>query len=133
MQDTSDINDVRVLNDVLFFFFWLEILFLGKFGPKIENCLVSKIKIVSLSCNLEPMLFQICKVQWWCSLFFVFDQKYTFWANLVPKLKIACLKWSWSLDYFKYEKLSDDVYFLFNQKYDFWANLVQKIKVVSLS
>ena len=31
--------------------------------------LVQKIKIVSFSWNLVPRLIQICRVQWWCSLF----------------------------------------------------------------
>ena len=31
--------------------------------------LVQKIKSVSLSSNLVPGLIQICRIQWWCSLF----------------------------------------------------------------
>ena len=44
---------------------------------------VQNIKIISLSWNLVAILIWICKIQWCCSLFFVFDQKCTFWANLV--------------------------------------------------
>ena len=54
--------------------------------------LVQKIKIVSLSQNLVSRLIWICKVQWWCSPFFVFYWEYPFWANLVKKLKFVCLK-----------------------------------------
>ena len=31
--------------------------------------LVQKTKILSLTWNLVPRLIQICKIQWWCSLF----------------------------------------------------------------
>ena len=80
---------------LIFFCFRLEKLFLGKFGPKNQNCLVGKIKMVSLSWNLVPRLFQICKTQNSMVMFtfFVFDRKYLSWANF-PKFKIACLQWN---------------------------------------
>ena len=31
--------------------------------------LVQKIKIISLSWNFVPGLIQICRIEWWCSLF----------------------------------------------------------------
>ena len=46
---------------VHFFCFWVEMLFLGKFGPKDE--------IVSSRWNSRFKLFQICRIQWWRSLF----------------------------------------------------------------
>ena len=84
---------------VMFTFFVLTgISFLGKFGPKNQNCqfelkfgivivllvftlsildqknsswanFVQKTKIVSLSWNLVPKLIRTCRIQWWCSLF----------------------------------------------------------------
>ena len=60
------------------------------FWPTLDQ----KIKIVTLSRNLVPRLIQICRIQWWCSLFPFFDQKYAFWANLVQKIKIVSLTWN---------------------------------------
>ena len=80
------------------FLFWMEISFLGKFGPEIQNCqfelkfgivivllvftlsvldqknsswanFVQQTKIVSFSWNLVPKLIPIRRIQWWCSLF----------------------------------------------------------------
>ena len=71
------------------------------------------LKIVNLSWNLVPRLIQICRNQWWCSLFlfycfnivsndhgrihscdfFVFDWIYPFGANLIQKIKIVSLNW----------------------------------------
>ena len=53
--------------------------------------LVQKIKIVSLSWNLLPKLFRICKIQWWWSLFlweallasFVRKIHLVFWCYLI--------------------------------------------------
>ena len=54
---------------------------MDKFGPKIQNC-EFKLKFCTKT-NLHM----------WNSMmmftFFVFDHKYTFWANLVQKFKIA--------------------------------------------
>ena len=56
--------------------------------------LVQNIKIISLSWNLVPRPIWICRIQWWCSLFFVLDWKYFFWANLVQQTKIVSLSWN---------------------------------------
>ena len=93
-----------------FFCLRTEIRFLRKFGPNTQNChfklkigywiksnmqksmavftffllgwkysywanLIWKIKNASLSWNLVPRLIPTCKIQCWCSLFFVFDRK----------------------------------------------------------
>ena len=57
--------------------------------------LVFKIKIVSLSGNLVPRPIWICIIQWWCSLFSVFDRKYLFgeiWSKK-PKLFVRSEIW----------------------------------------
>ena len=69
------------------FCFWVEIPFLGKFGPKSQNCHFKlKIGTYNNSNMLNSMVMYI---------FFVFDQKYPFGANLVRKVKI--ISWSWNL------------------------------------
>ena len=49
---------------LMFFFFRLEIFFVK---------LVQMFKIVSLTWNLIPRLFEICEIWWWCSFFFVLE------------------------------------------------------------
>ena len=56
--------------------------------------LVQNIKIASLSRNLLPRVIWGCRIQWWFSLFFVFDWNSPFWANLVQKTKIVSLSWN---------------------------------------
>ena len=43
--------------------------------------------------------------------FFVFDQKCSFWANLVQKIKIVSLSWNLVPRLIKYAEFSDDVHF----------------------
>ena len=62
------------------------------FSLKYQANLVRKIKLVSFSWNLIPRLIRIWRIQWWYSLFFCFERKYPFSANLVPKFKIDWLK-----------------------------------------
>ena len=69
------------------FCFWVEIPFLGKFGPKSQNCHF-KLKIGTYNnSNMQNSMVMF--------IFFVFDWKYPFWANLVQKVKI--ISWSWNL------------------------------------
>ena len=82
MFTTQNANTCSLL-DRLFCFVEL---FLDKFGPKTQ--------IVSLSWNLVHRLIQICRISWWCSLFYLFDQKYLFWVNLVQKIKTVSLSWN---------------------------------------
>ena len=75
---------------VWFFCFRSEIPVLAKCDPKI--------KILTLSWNLMPMLIRICRSQGDVH-FSVFDQKYPFWVNLLQKkIKIKSLSWN-LLDY----------------------------------
>ena len=60
--------------------------FLGKFCPKCQNChFMRKYRTYTNSCmESSMMLFS----------FFVFEWKYSFWANLVQKIKIVTLCWN---------------------------------------
>ena len=70
-----------------FFCFWLEMPFLGKFGPKNQNCHF-KLKFGTYTnSNMQNSIVMFT--------FSVFDWKYPFWANLVQKVKI--ISWSWNL------------------------------------
>ena len=55
--------------------------------------LFQKIKILKLSWNLVSRLIQICRIQWWCSLFFI-PSGIPLWANFVQKIKIVSLSWN---------------------------------------
>ena len=44
---------------------------------------------------------------------FFFYQKYSFGANLVPKLKLIVYGEIWCLVYFEYVEFTGDVYFIF--------------------
>ena len=44
---------------------------------------------------------------------FFFYQKYSFGANLVPKLKLIAYGEIWCLVYFEYLEFTGDVYFIF--------------------
>ena len=55
------------------------------------------------------------------SLWFLGEDTYPFWANLVEKFRIVSLKFRIVL------------FFCFRPEYSLWANLVQKINIVSLS
>ena len=60
-----------------------KIPFMGEFGLKIQNC---------LKWNLVPR--PICRIWWWCSLFFISYWKCSFWVNSVQKIKIFSLNWN---------------------------------------
>ena len=65
---------IVTLNLNFFFGFWVEMPFLGKFGTYTNS-------------NVQNSMVMF--------IFFVFDRKYPFWANLVQKVKIV--SWSWNL------------------------------------
>ena len=44
--------------------------------------------------NFVPKLIQICRIPWWCSLFFCFRLEIPFWANVVQKIEIVSLSWN---------------------------------------
>ena len=69
-----------------FFYFWSEIPFLGKFGPKCQNYHF-KLKFgnyTNSNMQISVMMFT----------FSAFYQKYPFWVNLVQKVKIISLSWN---------------------------------------
>ena len=68
----------------LLFLFWPEIPFSMKFGPKNQNCQF-KLKISSFTNSSMQNSIVIFN-------FLIFNQKCSFWANLVPKIKIFSLK-----------------------------------------
>ena len=55
--------------------------------------LVQKIKIFSLGRNLVPRLIQICRIQWWCSLFCL-RLEIPFLVKCGLKFKIFSLNWN---------------------------------------
>ena len=110
-----------------FFHFWLELPFLGKFGPKNQNCKFKR-------WNLIFRLIRICRIQHGVH-FICFRLEIPFLDNLVQKIKTANLSWNvifrliwvcriqrWCSFY-----LSETGNTLFGQT---WP---QKIKIVSLS
>ena len=59
---------------------------LGKFGPKLQNW-IFKLKFGTMTnSNLKNSIVMFT--------FSVFDRKHPFWANLVQKFKVVCLKWN---------------------------------------
>ena len=80
-------NNCNMQNSIVHFFcFPLEIPFLSKFDPKNKDCQF-KLKFGTYTnSNMENSMLMFT--------FFVFKRKYSFWANLVPKFKIDCLKWN---------------------------------------
>ena len=66
--------------------FSTRIQFVGKFGPKIQNC---KFKLKpGTQTNSNKQNSKVV------STFPVLDQKYPFWANLVQKIKIVSFSWN---------------------------------------
>ena len=105
----------------------MEIPFLGKFGPKNQNCHF-KLKFGTYTnSNMHNSMVMF--------ILSVFDWKYPFWANLVQKVKI--ISWSWNLvaRLIRIYRIQwyCSLFFVFEWKYPFWANTVQKIKIVTLS
>ena len=130
------------------FCFWVEIPFLGKFGPKNQNCHF-KLKFRTYTkWNMQNSVVMF--------IYFVFDWKYPFSTNLVQKIKIISwslnlvarliwicrIQWCYSLFCFLTEaaflgKFGPNwqylQFFLFPIRNAlFWENLVQNVKVVSL-
>ena len=100
------------------------------FGP----IWLEKIKIFNLSWNLAVRLIQICRIQWWCSLFSVFVEKQPFFlVNLAQKIKIVSLRWALVTGLIRICRIQWWCYFsVFDQKYLFWIDFVQKVKLISL-
>ena len=69
-----------------FFCFSVEIPFLGKLGPKNQNCHFMLKFGTYTNPNMQNSMVMF--------IFSVFDWKYPFWANLAQKVKI--ISWSWN-------------------------------------
>ena len=68
------------------FYFSVELRFLGKFGPKNQNSHF-KLKFGTYTnSNMQSSMVMF--------IYFVFDWKYPFWANLVQKSKIISSSWN---------------------------------------
>ena len=68
--------------------------------------------------NLVPRLIRICRIQWWCPFFSVFDRKYYFWASLVQKIKIISLSTSLVPILIQIYKINGDFLFFFRFRPD---------------
>ena len=75
---------IPIYSNVQIFFFWPEITSLGIFGQKNQNC-VFKLKFGALATSntLISMAMCICPV---------FNSKYSFWRNLIQKIKMVYLR-----------------------------------------
>ena len=78
-----------------------------------------------------PTLIRIWRIQWCCSLFFVFECKYPFWVNLIQKVKNSHfkLKFGTYTNSNMQNSMVMFIYFVFDWKYPFWANLSKKSKL----
>ena len=65
------------------FFYRPETLFLGKFGPKNQNCLFKMKFGAYTNSNMQDSVVMLT--------FFDFDRKKLFWVNLVQKIEIVSL------------------------------------------
>ena len=70
------------------FQFLTENTFLGKFGPKNQNC--------QFELKFRTRLIWICRTMYniYGVYFSVLDEKNSFWANLVQKIKVVSLSWN---------------------------------------
>ena len=89
--------------------------------------LVQKIKILSLSWNLIPTLTRICRIQWWCFVFF--STRSTFLSNFCPKNQNCQLKLKFAIQ----NSMMMFSFSVLDRKYRFWVNFVQGVKIVKLS
>ena len=110
-----------------FFRLQLEIPFLDKFSPKLQNCL--------FIWKLVLRHIRICRIQW-CSLFLLLTKYiYPFFDKFSPRNQNCQIKLKFGTKANSNMQNSKVVYTLsvFDWKYPLWANLIQKIKIVSLS
>ena len=114
-------------DDVHFFSFWLEILFLGKFGPKNQNCQL-ELKFRIRQIWICRIMLKISGVHFFCfrpekhslgksgqkNQNCQFKQRFGTKTNLNMQNSIMMFTFS-----------------VFEHKYLLWVNLVQKFKIVS--
>ena len=96
--------------------------------------LVQKIKVVSLRWNLVPRLIQICKIQWWCSIFLFYNRN-SFFGQFGPVNQNCQFKLK--LSTYANSNMQNSMVMIISSvlgwKYPFWVSLVEKVKIVSLS
>ena len=97
--------------------------------------LVQKIKIVNLSWNFVFRLIQICRIQWWRSIFFYFKRETPFLGKFGPKAQNCQFKLKFCTFTNSDMQISMRMFTfsVFKGKHLFRANLVQKIKIVNLT
>ena len=59
----------------------MEVSFLGKFGPKSQNCSFEMKFLIETDLDMQNSIVMVP--------FFALDEKYTFWANVLQTIKIA--------------------------------------------
>ena len=112
---------------VFTFCFWLEYPFLGKFAPKSQNYQFKQKFGTYTNWNMQNSMVMFT--------FLVFDCEYTFWANLVQKVKIINLRGNLVPTLIGICRIQwwSSLFFVFDQTCPFWANLIQNVKIISLS
>ena len=95
--------------------------------------MVQKIKIVSLSWNLGPLLIRICTIQWLCSLF-CFRPQTPFLGKFGPKSKSCQFKLKFGT-WTNSNMQNSMVVFTFSvsdKKHPFWSTKVNEVGLLSL-
>ena len=111
---------------VLFFGFWVEISFLGKFGLKSQHY---QLRLKFGARTNSNMLNSILMFT------FRFQLEISFLGKFGPKNQ----NYQFKLEFGTYSNSNMQssmvmpTFFVFDWKYLFWANLVQKVKLISLS
>ena len=115
-------------NSIVMFTFFV----FGRKYPVWDN-LVQKIKIISWSWNLVPILIRICRIEWWYSLF-LFLIGNTLLGQIWSKLSIFTVQGETDTltNSIIQKSMAEFTFFFFDQKHSFWVNLVQNVKIVSL-
>ena len=100
---------VEFNGNVHFFCFQPEIPFLGKLGPKSQNCQFKLKSVTKNNSNTQKSMMVFTYSVFYFCLFCLF-RKYPFWPNLVPKFKTDCLKWNLILT-ISHKNYWDSLYF----------------------
>ena len=97
-----------------------------------------KIKIVSLSLNLEPSLSQICRFQLWCEIFLFWTRNTLFWKIWSKNSKLLKVKFGSETNLNMQNSLNAlnawvFAFFVFVWKYLFWLREHRQKKFVKHS
>ena len=103
------------------FCFRVQMAFWSIFGSKNQNYhfMLKFSTCINSSMQNSIMLF----------FFFVFEWKYSFWANLFQNIKIVTLCWHLVPRLIRISRIQWCYSLFFEWKWRFWANLVQDIKL----